>query len=81
MEIQVYSGYAVGLTSLIGLAGGVNWSGWGILGACLWVLSQPLAMIAVRLLGVALAPALWAATTIAISFFYGYLLFDEPVSK
>jgi len=80
MVLQLYAGAATAATSLCGLAGGpavLSW--WGTAGAALWMASQPFAFAAIRLIGLSLAPAIWAATTIAVSFLWGYLLFDEPV--
>jgi len=65
MVFQVYAGLAVSLSSLLVLTyNEFIWSWWGVLGAGLWMSSQPFAFFAINLIGVALAPAIWAGTTI-----------------
>jgi len=80
MVFQVYAGLAVSLSSLLVLTyNEFIWSWWGVLGAGLWMSSQPFAFFAINLIGVALAPAIWAGTTIVVSFIWGAALFGEGV--
>lgn len=82
MVFQVYAAVAVALSSLLVLTyNRFVWSWWGTLGAGLWMASQPFAFFAINLLGVSLGPAIWAGTTIAVSFIWGTALFGEPVKS
>jgi glucose uptake protein GlcU len=52
---------------------------WGVLGASFWVITQLLAFVAINTIGYAVGPAIWAGTTIVVSFVWGVsLLGDHP---
>ncbi|XP_062523215.1 transmembrane protein 144 homolog B-like isoform X2 [Corticium candelabrum] len=54
---------------------------WGTLGAGLWVISQLLGFVAINSIGYAVGPAIWAATTMVVSYVWGVsMLGDKPKS-
>lgn len=54
---------------------------WGILSGLLWVLGGTGGVVAVRLAGLAVAVGTWASVMIGVNFFWGILVFREPVAN
>jgi len=81
---QLY--YSMGVVScsvLIWLvrSGDFVWSMWGMVFGGLWVGCQVFCYLAINLLGYAVGPAIWAGTTIVISFLWGTIFFHETPSS
>jgi glucose uptake protein GlcU len=53
---------------------------WGFLSGLLWVMGGTGGVYAIRLAGLAVAVGTWASVMIAVNFFWGILIFHEPVA-
>ena len=82
MVFHFYSGTSVAIVSMLALTyNRFIWSWWGVLGAGMWVACQPLYFTGIAKLGLTVTPPIVCGLTIAISFFWGYLFFNEPISR
>lgn len=88
MVFQCYSSLAVVVVSLFiwaiagseeGMTLSTSSLKMGVLFGALWIVSQICAINAVRAIGYAVAPAIWIGVTILTSFFWGVVVFRNPV--
>jgi len=82
LVFQIYLSTGVALCSLLVLTyTEFYFSWWGVLGAGLWVFSQPFAFLGISALGYSVALAIWAGLTIIVSFLWGSIVFGEHVAS
>ena len=78
--LQAFACITVSLSSFIPLAfEPFIFSGWGILGAALWILSQLTAMNGFSMISIAVASPLVAGITIVVAFIWGVSYFGDAV--
>eukprot|EP00298_Acanthocystis_sp_HF-20_P012939 c20130_g1_i2.p1 GENE.c20130_g1_i2~~c20130_g1_i2.p1 ORF type:complete len:384 (+),score=163.59 c20130_g1_i2:38-1189(+) len=85
MVFQCYYSAGVAIFSLlIWIASDVQnftFSYWGFVFAFLWVICSLTAYNAIRALGYAVGPSIWAGFTIVVSFVWGTVAFSDPVNN
>jgi len=52
---------------------------WGFVGAAIWVVNGTLAILAIQKAGLGVAQSTWSGLSIFVSFFWGAVVFGEPV--
>lgn len=82
MVFQCYCSLGIALSSAAVLAVvPLRISPWGVLGAGQLVVLQVFAVNAIRSLGLAVAPSVWAGLSIVVSFLWGRWGFGEPLAE
>eukprot|EP01028_Stygiella_incarcerata_P002441 TRINITY_DN1454_c0_g1_i1.p1 TRINITY_DN1454_c0_g1~~TRINITY_DN1454_c0_g1_i1.p1 ORF type:complete len:349 (-),score=80.30 TRINITY_DN1454_c0_g1_i1:78-1124(-) len=82
MVTQLYMGFMIFFTSwLVALYEEFEFTFYGILGAILWVPANVFAIFAIRLIGLSVAQGLWCGFTIAVSFFWGAVVFQDHLTN
>jgi glucose uptake protein GlcU len=56
-----------------------SWTWWGLVSGLLWVLGGTGGIYAIRMAGLAIAVGTWASVMIAVNFWWGILVFHEPI--
>ena len=81
---QGYKSFACALCSglaYLALPQPVRFTGFGVLGAAVWVVNGVAAIMAVQQAGLGLSQMLWSGLSIFVSFLWGVLVFREPVAR
>jgi len=82
MVYQIYMNIAIFFSSFLVMSyNDILLTPWGILSAALWVFSSILATFAVTNAGLAVSQGTWAGCTIIVSFFWGAVIFQQPLSN
>lgn len=82
MIFHIYAGTTVALLSMLVLTyNPFIWTWYGVLGASMWVVCQPLFFTGVAKVGLTVTPPVVCGITISISFFWGYGFFGEQVRR
>jgi hypothetical protein len=56
------------------------WTPWGLVSGLLWVIGGTCGVYAIRAAGMAVAVGTWASTMICVNFYWGIVVFKEPVA-
>jgi hypothetical protein len=66
------------LVRLLGVK--AEWTPWGLVSGLLWVIGGTCGIYAIRATGMAVAVGTWASTMICVNFYWGIVVFKEPVA-
>jgi Transmembrane family, TMEM144 of transporters len=83
LVLQSYKTLVMFLLSWLTILLGVSpaFTPWGLLSGLLWVIGGTGGVLAIRLVGMAIAVGTWASVTMATNFIWGILVFHEQVSS
>ena len=83
LVLQTYKTFALFSMSWVVLLLGeeAKWSEFGIFAGFLWVSGGAFGILAIRNAGMAVAVGTWASVMVLINFFWGLLIFREPVNS
>lgn len=80
---QCYKAFTCFVTSWFVLLLGANikFTWWGVAGAAMWAVNGIFGVLAVQLAGISVAQSIWSAVAIFVSFFWGAIVFEEPIKS
>jgi len=82
MIFQIYMNIAIFASSWLVLSyNDLVLTPWGVLSAALWVSASILSIFAINMAGLAVSQGIWAGFTIIVSFFWGAVIFEQPLGN
>jgi len=80
---QCYKAFTCFVTSwfVLLLGAEIKFTWWGVAGATMWAINGVFGVLAVQLAGISVAQSIWSAVAIFVSFFWGAIVFEEPIKS